>query len=230
MSTNLTQVMNGMRFAITCFARPWKPVSGCCFYFRFAAEQFFNPHRQEVSMHLNAELKRLSKAVAVLALAGMAIPSLHAEGIKRTGIPGSNFPISLTVSVPANSQLVFVSGTLADVANPEAPKGSYEAYGDTKTQTTSILKKIEKLLAAEGLSLADVVKVNVFMVGDPKLDGKMDFSGLNAAYSEFFGSAAQANKPVRTALQVNALPMPGGLIEIEATAAKMIAPVAKSKK
>jgi len=148
----------------------------------------------------------------------------HAEEIKRTGIPNSTFPISLTVSVPANSRLVFVSGTLADVADPAAPKGSIESYGNTQTQTTSILTKIDKLLAAEGLSLADVVKVNVFMVGDPKLDGKMDFNGLNAAYSQFFGSAAQPNKAVRTALQVAALPMPGGLIEIEATAAKVMPP------
>ena len=141
--------------------------------------------------------------------------------IKRTGIPGSNFPISLAVSVPAGARLTFISGTLADVANPDAPKGSVDAYGNTETQTTSILKKIEKLLAAEGMTLGDVVKANVFLVGDPKLDGKMDFAGLNAAYSQFFGSAAQPNKAVRTALQVAALPMPGGLVEIEVTAAKL---------
>jgi enamine deaminase RidA (YjgF/YER057c/UK114 family) len=154
----------------------------------------------------------------------VACAPARAEEIKRTGISNSTFPISLTVSVPANSRLVFVSGTLADVANPAAPKGSFEAYGDTQTQTASILGKIDKLLAAEGLSLADVVKVNVFMVGDPKLDGKMDFAGLNAAYGQFFGSSAQPNKAVRTALQVAALPMPGGLVEIEATAAKVMPP------
>lgn len=148
--------------------------------------------------------------------------SAGAQEIKRTGIPNSTFPISLTVSVPANSRMVFVSGTLADVADPAAPKGSVESYGNTQTQTASILGKIDKLLAAEGLSLADVVKVNVFMVGDPKMDGKMDFAGLNAAYGQFFGSTAQPNKAVRTALQVAALPMPGGLIEIEATAAKVM--------
>ena len=163
-----------------------------------------------------------------------AQPSGQAPGplIKRTGIPGSNFPISLTVSVPANSHFTYVAGTLADVANPDAPKGTIESYGDTHTQTISILKKIEKLLAAEDMTLADVVKVNVFLVGDPKLDGKMDFAGLNAAYGQYFGSATQPNKPVRTALQVAALPMPGGLIEIEATAAKVMpsAPAAMAKK
>ena len=153
----------------------------------------------------------------------------QAEDIKRTGIPNSTFPISLAVSVPANTRITFISGTLADVSNPDAPKGSIEAYGDTQTQATSIIKKVEKLLANEGLALSDVVKVNVFLVGDPKLDGKMDFNGLNAAYSQYFGSPDQPNKPVRTALQVAALPMPGGLLEIEMTAAKDITPPRKVK-
>jgi enamine deaminase RidA (YjgF/YER057c/UK114 family) len=144
----------------------------------------------------------------------------HADEIKRTSSPSSQIPLSTTVSVPAASRIVFFSGNLADVANPAAAKGSIEAYGNTTTQVTSIMKKFEKLLAAEGLTMADVVKVNVFMVGDPEHGGKMDFAGLNVAYSQYFGTAAQPNKPVRTALQVAALPMPGGLVEIEMTAAK----------
>lgn len=179
-------------------------------------------------MRTSALLKQV--LATTLLAAPFVSPALHAQEIKRTGVPGSTFPISLTVAVPANSRLVFVSGTLAEVAHPDAPKGSIEAYGNTQTQTTSILQKIEKLLAAEGLGLADVVKVNVFMVGDPKLDGKMDFAGLNAAYGQFFGSSAQPNKPVRTALQVAGLPMPGGLIEIEATAARVMAPMPPAPK
>jgi enamine deaminase RidA (YjgF/YER057c/UK114 family) len=169
-------------------------------------------------MHASPLFTRLLIAggLALLQLSSAA----HADEIKRTSAPGSKAPISSTVSVPAASRIVFFSGNLADVANPAAPQGSVEAYGNTATQVTSILKKFEKLLAAEGLTLADVVKVNVFMVGDPALGGKMDFAGLNAAYSQYFGSAAQPNKPVRTALQVAALPMPGGLVEIEMTAAK----------
>lgn len=179
-------------------------------------------------MRLSILLKQLF-TTAVLAAPFMTA-GVHAQEIKRTGVPGSTFPISLTVAVPANTRLVFVSGTLADVANPDAPTGSFEAYGNTQTQATSILQKIDRLLGAEGLSLADVVKVNVFLVGDPKLDGKMDFNGLNAAYGQFFGSASQPNKAVRTALQVAALPMPGGLLEIEVTAAKVMPPPAPPHK
>lgn len=170
-------------------------------------------------MRVSSQMTRLLAGMTFTALTLAALPS-HAEDIKRTALPGgSTFPISVAVSVPADARIVFFSGNLAEVANPDAPKGSYEAYGDTQTQATSILKKFEKMLAAEGLTLGDVVKVNVFMVADPKL-GHMDFAGLNAAYSQYFGTAAQPNKAVRTALQVAALPMPGGLLEIEMTAAK----------
>ncbi len=162
------------------------------------------------------------KFAGILALALMMSAGAQAQEIKRTVNPNSTLPLAVAVTVPAGSTLVFFSGNLADVANPDAPKGTVEAYGDTRTQATSILKKFEKLLANEGLALGDVVKVNVFLVGDAKLDGKMDFAGLNAAYSQFFGTAAQPNKPVRTAVQVAGLPMPGGLIEIEMTAARTV--------
>jgi len=173
-------------------------------------------------MHIKKPATSLCAAFLMTCMFGAADAADDSGSIKRIGVPGSNFPISLTVSVPANTKITFVSGTLAEVADPTAEKGSIKAYGDTQTQTASILKTIEKRLAADGMTLADVVKVNVFLVGDPKLGGKMDFAGLNAAYGEFFGSASQPNKPVRTALQVMALPMAGALLEIEATAAKVV--------
>lgn len=69
--------------------------------------------------------------------------------------------------------------------------------------------------------MSDVVKLTVFVVGDPKLDGKMDFAGFNAGYREFFGTAANPNLVARSTVQVAALAGPNFLIEIEATAAKM---------
>lgn len=169
-------------------------------------------------MPVSSLFTRVAVAGSLIALQLGAVA--HAQEIKRSGSPTSPIPLSTSVSVPAGSRIVFLSGNLADVADPAAAKGSNEAYGNTNTQVISIMKEFEKLLAAEGLTLGDVVKVNVFMVGDPKMGGKMDFAGLNAAYSQYFGTAAQPNKPVRTALQVAALPMPGGLVEIEMTAAQ----------
>jgi enamine deaminase RidA (YjgF/YER057c/UK114 family) len=124
------------------------------------------------------------------------------------------------VSVPASARLVFVSGTLPDVANAEAPAGSIERFGDTATQAASVLGKIAQELAAQGLKMADVVKMNVFLVGDPAKGGGMDFGGLMQAYSRHYGAASNGSLPARTTVQVVALPIPGTLVEIEAIAAR----------
>ncbi|HDS1819753.1 TPA: RidA family protein [Pseudomonas putida] len=144
----------------------------------------------------------------------------QADGIKRIDPPGSNFPISQLVTVPAGSQLTFVSGTLPDIADPSAAKGSIASFGNTETQARSVLDKLRTALRGQGLDLGDIVQLRVFLVGDPDKGGNLDFAGLQAAYTEFFATAEQPRKPTRTAIQVVALPLPGALVEIEAIAAK----------
>ena len=155
-----------------------------------------------------------------VATMGAALPLSvgAAEGIVRRALP--DFPIASSVAVPGAARVVFVSGTLADVARPDAPAGSIERLGDTATQSASVLGKIAQELAASGLTMADVVKMNVFMVGDPAKGGAMDFAGLMQAYSKHFGAASKGNLPSRTTVQVVALPMPGALVEIEVIAAR----------
>jgi enamine deaminase RidA (YjgF/YER057c/UK114 family) len=68
--------------------------------------------------------------------------------------------------------------------------------------------------------MGDIVKMTVFMVADPANDNKLNFSGLMAGYSQFFGTKDQPNKPARSAVQVAALVAPGALLEIEVIAAK----------
>ncbi|HET9693038.1 MAG TPA: RidA family protein [Steroidobacteraceae bacterium] len=132
-----------------------------------------------------------------------------------------NFPIASSVVVPAGTDLVFLSGMLADVADPKAPAGSVERLGDTATQARSVLGKIQKELEAAGCTMADVVKMNVYVVGDPRKGGTMDFEGLMQAYMGVYGLRAQENRlPARTTVQVAALPVPGALVEIEVVAAK----------
>ncbi|MCU1732622.1 MULTISPECIES: RidA family protein [unclassified Pseudomonas] len=154
------------------------------------------------------------------ALMSLTLNAAHADSIQRISPPGSTFPISQLVTVPASAQLTFVSGTLPDVADPKAPKGSIQAYGNTETQTFSVLTKLRSALQSQGLDLGDIVQLRVFLVGDPDKGGTLDFAGLQAAYTKFFATAEQPNKPTRTALQVVALPLPGALVEIEAIAAK----------
>lgn len=144
-----------------------------------------------------------------------------ADGIVRR--QAGTFPIASTVSIPAGAEIVYVSGTLADPVKPDAPAGSAEQFGDTETQAASVLAKLAKALEGAGMGLGDVVKMNVFLVGDPARGGRMDFDGLMRAYSKHFGTDAQKNLPVRTTVQVAALPLPGALVEIEVVAAKAAA-------
>ena len=58
------------------------------------------------------------------------------DSIQRTSV--GNFPISQTVTVPASASLIFVSGTLPDLADTNAPAGTPAAYGNTEVQTVSV--------------------------------------------------------------------------------------------
>lgn len=160
----------------------------------------------------------LARPLAV-ALALWAGPAL-AGGIARHPIPGSDFPISEAVEVPAGHATVYLSGFGPSVTNPNAEKNSVAAFGDTRAQTASTLTAIEAALKRRNLSLRDVVKMTVFLVGDPAKGGRMDFAGLMEAYREQFGTAAQPNLPTRSAVQVSALANPGWLVEIEVTAVR----------
>jgi enamine deaminase RidA (YjgF/YER057c/UK114 family) len=116
---------------------------------------------------------------------------------------------------------LYLSGQLASPVTPaDAAKGTPAVYGDTKTQALSALNKIQGLLQAQGLDMKDVVKMTVFLAGDPAKDNKLDFPGLQAAYTQFFGTKDQPNKPARSAMQVAALAAPWALIEIEVIAVK----------
>ena len=162
-------------------------------------------------------MRRVTCTGMLLAVA-FVLPAQAAEILRR---PLGNFPIASSVVVPPGAEMVFVSGTLADPVKPDAPAGSAERMGDTEAQATSVLGKLEKELAASGLSMSDVVKMNVFLVGDPARGGSMDFEGLMKAYSRHFGTATQPNLPARTTVQVVALPMPGALVEIAIVAARV---------
>lgn len=147
--------------------------------------------------------------------------SIDARQIRRTPVPNSNFPISVAVAVPPGAETVYFSGALPEVADAAAPRGTPAAYGNTQTQTLSVLRRLQAALANEGLTFADVVSLRVFLVGDPQLDNKLDFGGLNAACGQFFGTPEQPLKPARTAVQVAALPAPGALVEIDLVAARV---------
>jgi enamine deaminase RidA (YjgF/YER057c/UK114 family) len=143
-----------------------------------------------------------------------------AADVVRHKIPGSDFPISAAVEIPAGKTTVYVSGKVPAVADASAPKDSQAAWGDTKAQTISVLTQIKQQLESLGLTMGDVVKMQAFLVGDPALDGKMDFAGFMAGYTQFFGTKEQPNLPARSAFQIAALGNPLWRVEIEVVAVR----------
>lgn len=142
------------------------------------------------------------------------------DTVTRNKIPNSSFPIALSVQVPPSADMIFMSGTVPQTINSEAEPGSREAYGDTEAQTVSTLNELSKRLGMLGLTLGDVVMMRAYLVGDPEMDGKMDFAGFMRGYTQFFGTEAQPNLPARSAFQIAGLARPAWLVEIEVVAAK----------
>ena len=161
----------------------------------------------------------IKSAAALLLVLAPSLAAAH--DVVRHKLPNnSTFPIAAAVEVPAGTTTVYLSGMVPPVADANAPANSVAAFGSTQVQTVSVLKAIEGQLTSIGLTMGDVVKMQVFLVGDPAMEGRMDFGGFMKGYSEFFGTAAQPNLPVRSTMQVAALANPGFLVEIEVTAVR----------
>jgi enamine deaminase RidA (YjgF/YER057c/UK114 family) len=152
----------------------------------------------------------------------LVIPVIAEAGdVIRHKLPNnSTFPISAAVEVPAGATTVYLSGKVPPVIDDKAAKDSVSAYGNTEKQTLGVLGAIRDQLKGLGLGMRDVVKMQVFLVGDPDQGGKMDFAGFMKGYTQFFGTAEQPNLPSRSAMQVAALANPGFLVEIEVTAVR----------
>lgn len=150
----------------------------------------------------------------------LLVPQQSSAQVVRHPIPDSDFPIAQAVEIPRSATLIYVSGQVPSVVNASAPRNSIEAFGDTKAQTITVLEKIQGILTSLGLTMADVVKMQVFLVGDPGNGGKMDFAGFMEGYTQFFGTATQPNLPARSTMQVSGLVNPGWLVEIEVAAVR----------
>jgi len=159
---------------------------------------------------------------AFLATASLvSLPAAHAAEIVRYENAGTTpSPIARAVEVPAGSKLVFHSGLTPSPADPKATQNSPQYWGSTKTQSLSVLSKLQDSVKSMGLSFADVVKMTVFLAGDPATGGRMDFAGFMEAYSQYFGTKEQPNRPARSTVQVANLVQPGMLVEIEVILAK----------
>lgn len=172
-------------------------------------------------------MKMTTAAFAAAMACALAMPVAASAATKPVVVRHANTPPGLIlqgVTVPAGTTTLYLSGQLAAQVDPTrkiAPADLTIAdFGDTRTQTISVFNKIKAALAAQGYAMSDIIKLTVFVAGDPKLGGKMDFAGMNDGFKMFFGTAENPNTVARSTVQVAALAGPAFLVEIEATAAK----------
>jgi len=98
--------------------------------------------------------------------------------------------------------LLYLSGQ-----TPIDPATGRLVDGDVAAQTRQVFANLDAVLRAAGGTLADVVKVNVYLTS---MD---DFAAMNQAYAEAF----TAPYPARTTVAVAGLPL-GARVEIEVVA------------
>lgn len=154
--------------------------------------------------------------LAIACALGLASPA--SSEVIRHKAPGSTFPILRASETTAGTTTVYLSGMVPRAVDETAPEGSIARFGDTRTQTVSVLNAIDGTLKDLGLTMGDVFKMQVFLVGP---DGApMDFGGFMEGYTQFFGTEAQPNLVSRSVMEVAGLVNPGWLVEIEVTAAR----------
>ena len=155
------------------------------------------------------------KHLALLTVALIGSMTASAQKTKQIPLPASQNPSNSDLPISAAvwaGDTLYVSGWL----DPDL-----KTHTDTRSQTVGLIKDIQKFLESQKLTLSDVVMMHVYLGGDPAKDGKMDFAGMMAGYTQFFGTKDQPNKPARTTVQV-VLPAGarGALVEIDLIAVR----------
>lgn len=124
--------------------------------------------------------------------------------IERITPPGAPVPRGPYSPAVRAGDFIFVAGQ-----GPIDPVTDQFSLGDIQHETRLTLQNIERILAAAGATMKDVVKCSVFLLNPG------DFAAMNQVYAEFFGDA----KPARTTVAV-AFAAPNMKVEIDCIAYK----------
>ncbi len=107
--------------------------------------------------------------------------------------------------VSGETRTLYISGQTA-----MSEEGRPEHEGDMSAQLTLAINNLEAVLASAGMSLANLVRLNVYTT---------DVDGLFPHYGQLAGRLAAAGvSPTTTMLGVTRLAIPGQLVELEGTA------------
>ena len=123
------------------------------------------------------------------------------KAIQTDNAPKAIGPYAQAVQVPGG-QWTFLSGQI-----PIDPATGQVVQGDISIQTARVMENLKAVLAAAGLTFAQVVRCTLY------LTDLNDFSKANEAYGKYF----EAPHPARPTVQVAGLPR-GAKIEIDAIA------------
>lgn len=124
--------------------------------------------------------------------------------------PGVHAPLGLyshTALVPERTELIYLSGQLGVRPDGSTPDNIAE-------QADQVFANIVALLRAHGLGPSSIVKLTTFMVAG------QDGNAVRTARLKHLGS----HRPTSTAVFVSQLVDPAWFVEVEAVAARSIAP------
>ena len=124
---------------------------------------------------------------------------MEKKKIQTTQAPAAIGPYSQAIRI---GDFLYTSGQIA--LNPENME---MMNGAIEEETEWVLKNLEAILKANGMSLAHVIKTTVY------LTDLGEFARVNQVYEKLFGET----KPARACVQVAALPK-GAKVEIDAIA------------
>lgn len=152
---------------------------------------------------MNINFRKVASLLTISCLMSSSLPLLgnpHLTQIVTTQAPKAIGPYSQGIKAGA---YVFISGQIA--IDPTIGK----LAGDTiEEQTKQVLKNLEAILFAQGLTLENVVKTEVY------LKDLKDFQTMNSIYAEKFSYEI---KPSRATVQISKLPL-DALVEISCIA------------
>ncbi len=124
---------------------------------------------------------------------------MEKKPVQTSKAPSAIGPYSQAVRI---GDFLYTSGQIA--LNPENME---MMNGEIEEETEWVLKNVEAILEADGMSLAHVIKTTVY------LTDLSEFARMNQVYEKFFVKT----KPARACVQVAALPK-GAKVEIDAIA------------
>jgi enamine deaminase RidA (YjgF/YER057c/UK114 family) len=129
--------------------------------------------------------------------------------VERTAVNPVNWSLEMGFNqgevVSGQTRTLYISGQTS-----MSPEGKPEHDGDIAAQLTTSVDNLEAVLKEAGMTLADLVRLNVYTTD---IDALFPHYGLLAGR---LGAARVA--PTTTMLEVKRLAIPGQMIELEGTA------------